>query len=188
MAVESTMLPLGTSAPAFTLPDPAGAPHVLDDLAADGPLVVAFVCNHCPYVRHIAETFARVAVELVARGATVIAINSNDSDAYPDDAPPQMVEFARRHGWTFPYLVDADQDVARAYGAVCTPDFFVFDGDRRLAYRGRFDASRPGGDAPSTGEDLVDAVESLLDGGTPPSEQWPSIGCGIKWRPGTSPH
>lgn len=181
------MMELGTPAPAFDLPDATGQRHTLADSEGTGALVVMFVCNHCPFVVHIARELGLVTQSLMARGAAVVAINANDTDAYPDDAPEHMLTMARTHGWDFPYLVDADQQVATAYRAACTPDFFVFDTDRRLAYRGQFDASRPGNDVPVTGSDLRAAVKAVLAGEPVPTEQFPSLGCNIKWRPGNEP-
>jgi peroxiredoxin len=184
-AVESTMLPLGTPAPEFVLADPNGTAH--DVPGSDAPAyVVAFVCNHCPYVVHIADQLGVVGAELEDMGVRMVAINSNDADAYPDDAPEAMGPMAERHGWTFPYLVDATQDAARAYRAACTPDLFVFDSRRRLVYRGQFDASRPSNDEAVTGGDLLAAVRAVLDGTDVPENQIPSLGCSIKWRPDTS--
>lgn len=186
-AVNSTMVPLGTPAPDFELPDPTGRVWSLSEISRGRPTVVAFVCNHCPFVRHIGPTLGAVAADLMERGAAVVGIMSNDTDSHPDDAPVHMGEQAREWGWDFPYLVDADQSVALAYRAACTPDFFVLDADGRLAYRGQFDASRPGNDVEPTGEDLAGAVDVLLAGGRPDEDQAPSIGCNIKWRPGNEP-
>jgi peroxiredoxin len=187
VSVNSTMLPLGTEAPAFSLPDAKGAPWSLDDQPDAPALLVMFLCNHCPYVKHLARELGLLTQRFLSRGVTVVGINSNDADAYPDDGPPHMVDMARIHGWDFPYLVDADQRVAHAYRAACTPDFFLFDGARRLAYRGQFDASRPRNDLPVTGADLKAAVDALLAGEAPAAEQYPSIGCNIKWKPGNEP-
>jgi peroxiredoxin len=187
VAVNSTMLPLGTPAPDFELPDAGGRVWALHDFDEAPVLVVAFVCNHCPFVRHIGHRLGQLAAEWTAAGAAVVAINSNDTDAYPDDAPPRMVETAAEWGWSFPYLVDADQSVATAYRAACTPDFYVFDAGRRLVYRGQFDDARPSNDVPVTGADLDAAVRAALAGEEPPAEQHPSIGCNIKWRPGNEP-
>lgn len=186
-AVTSTMMPLGTPAPSFALPDPQGTVVSLDDLAGAPALLVMFLCNHCPYVRHVRHGLAAVAREYEERGVAVVGINANDAEAYPDDAPERMVEFAREAGFTFPYLVDETQEVAKAYGAACTPDFFVFDADRRLAYRGQMDGARPRSDEPVTGADLRAALDAVLAGRPVPGEQRPSIGCSIKWRPGNAP-
>jgi peroxiredoxin len=178
MAVESMMVPVGTPAPDFALPDLAGA--VVRRADVDGPLLVAFLCNHCPYVRHIEGRLAQVVA--AAEGVAVVGICTNDAEAYPDDAPEHLAEQARRAGWTFPYLVDADQSVGRAYGAACTPDFFLYDRDGRLAYRGAFDDSTPGNGRPVTGRLLADALERVLQGEPVPEPHRPSMGCSIKWR------
>jgi len=149
--------------------------------------MVAFICNHCPFVQLIRHEFARYGREYTNRGIAVIAINSNDIDAVPDDAPDKMKDDARRFGYTFPYCLDEDQSVAKAYQAACTPDFYLFDADRRLVYRGQFDATRPGSDTPVTGADLRAATDALLAGKPVPQEQHPSLGCNIKWRPGNEP-
>ena len=168
VVVHSTMLPLGTTAPGFTLADGSGRTWTLDEIADGSPaVVVSFLSNHCPYVKRIAEGFGRVTTDLAERGVAVVGIMSNDVDGYPDDAPDRMVEAARGWGWTFPYLYDATQEVARAYRAACTPDTYVFDGDRRLAYRGQIDAARPSNDLEVTGADLRAAVDAALAGGTP---------------------
>lgn len=182
MAIESAMLPLGTPAPPFALPEPAtGATVSLDDLA--GPaLVVTFICNHCPYVQHVAAGLAQLGRDLADQGVAMVAISSNDIVTYPQDGPEQMVTEAARHGWTFPYLYDETQDVARAYSAACTPDTFVFDGARRLVYRGQLDDSRPKNGLPVTGSDVRAAVYAILSGQPVDPDQRPSIGCGIKWR------
>jgi peroxiredoxin len=187
VAVESTMLSLGTSAPPFTLPDPAGKPWSFDDVAGARGTLVAFVCNHCPYVRHIAHQFGVAAAGWIEAGVGVIAINSNDASSYPDDRPERMAVQASEWNWTFPYVTDEDQSVAHAYRAACTPDFFLFDADRLLVYRGRFDAARPRNDEPITGAELDAAVAAVLAGTAAPADQWPSIGCNIKWRPGNEP-
>ncbi len=188
VAVTSTMLPLGTRAPTFTLPDTTGRTWSLDEIAGTAPaLVVAFVCNHCPFVVHVAERLGVVADGLMERGAAMVAISSNDVAAYPQDGPEAMASFAAASGWRFPYLYDEDQSVAKAYQAACTPDLYVFDGGRRLVYRGQFDDSRPKNDLPVTGADLVAAVDAVLGGRSVPADQRPSIGCNIKWRPGNEP-
>ncbi len=182
MAIESAMLALGTPAPAFALPEPATGNTVgLDDLT--GPaLVVAFICNHCPYVQHVAAGLAALGRDLAERGVAMVGISSNDVVGYPQDGPEQMAAEARRHGWTFPYLYDESQDVARAFSAACTPDTFVFDAERRLVYRGQLDDSRPGNDLPVTAADVRAAVDAVLAGRQVDPNQRPSIGCGIKWR------
>ena len=187
-SVNSTMLPLGTPVPQIDLPDASGHRWQLDVDAPSSPaLVVAFVCNHCPYVQHLGPAFGTAAAEWMAAGAVVVAINANDADAYPDDAPAAMDPTAASWGWQFPYLVDATQATAVAFGAACTPDFYVFDAARRLAYRGRFDASTPRNDEPLSGVELDAAVRAVLAGEAPDPDQWPSIGCSIKWRPGNEP-
>ena len=182
MAIESTMLALGTPAPPFSLPEPAtGATVSLDELT--GPaLVVTFVCNHCPYVKHVAAGLAALGRDLAHQGVAMVGISSNDVVTYPQDGPEQMVVEARGHGWTFPYLYDETQDIARAFSAACTPDTFVFDGERRLVYRGQLDDSRPGNGLPVTAADVRAAVDEVLAGRPVDPNQRPSIGCGIKWR------
>ena len=188
VAVESTMLAIGTPAPDFSLPDASGALHSLDSIATGADaLVVAFICNHCPYVKLIADKFAEIGNDLVARGVAVVAINSNDYQAHPDDSPDAMAAEAELRGYAFPYLVDGSQAVALAYRAACTPDFFVFDHNRQLAYRGRFDSARPGNGEAVTGADLLTAVEEIAGKGTVPAQQHPSMGCNIKWKPGAAP-
>jgi len=179
---ESSMLALGTQAPPFRLPDPSGRTVALEDLAGAPALVVAFLCNHCPYVKHLKSELGAFSREMHERGVAMVGINANDAEAYPDDAPERMAGDAERFGYAFPYLFDASQEVARAYRAECTPEFYLFDADRRLVYRGRFDASRPGNDLPVTGDDLRAAVDALLAGRPVDAEQQPSIGCNIKWK------
>jgi len=181
------MLELGTPAPDFRLPDPTGREVALGDFASAPGLVVAFLCNHCPFVKHIRDGLARFARDYQRRGLALVAINSNDASAYPDDAPDKMLLEIEVAGYTFPYLVDASQDVAKAYRASCTPDFFLFDADRKLAYRGQFDASRPDNGLPVTGEDLRKAADAVLAGERSPPDQRPSLGCNIKWKPGNDP-
>jgi thiol-disulfide isomerase/thioredoxin len=181
MPIESTMLELGTPAPDFRLTSFDGKTYALADFSTARGLVVAFICNHCPFVKHLREEFARFAREYQPKGIAVVAINSNDIETYPQDGPQGMAEEARGAGYTFPYLFDATQDVAKAYRAACTPDFFLFDQQRKLVYRGQFDDSRPGKGTP-TGADLRAACDALLGGKEIPSEQKPSIGCGIKWK------
>jgi peroxiredoxin len=180
MAVPSLMVPLGTQAPDFALADTGGTVVRRGDFAEAPALLVAFLCNHCPYVRHV-ET-ALGALLSGYPDLAVVGICTNDADAYPDDAPPRLAEQARRAGWTFPYLVDAGQEVGRAYGAACTPDFFLYDAQGRLAYRGAFDESTPGNGKPVTGELLGDAIELTLAGKPVPEPHRPSMGCSIKWR------
>jgi peroxiredoxin len=186
-ATPSTMLPLGTQAPDFSLPDPSGRVVSLADLAGSPAYVVMFITNHCPYVKHVQAELADLAREYQARGVAIVAINSNDIEAYPDDRPERMAEVARATGFTFPYLYDETQAVAQAYHAACTPDFFVFDRDRRLAYRGQLDGSRPANDVPVTGGDLRAAIDAVMAGTPLSMDQAPSLGCNIKWKPGNEP-
>lgn len=186
MAVTSNMLPLGTRAPDFALPDLDGRTVALDDLHGDA-LLVMFLCNHCPYVRHVEDQLADLVSEYQGRGLDAVAICSNDADRYPDDGPEGLAAQKERAGFTFPYLVDGAQEVGRAYRAACTPDFFLFDGDRELVYRGRMDASTPGNDEPVTGEELRAALDGVLGDGDVPEDQHPSMGCSIKWKPGNRP-
>lgn len=184
-SVESQMLALGTEAPAFELPDAYGVVHGMRD---DAPAyLVMFICNHCPYVRHVADELARIGRDYTDRGVAIYAINSNDTDNYPADAPERMKEEARARGYCFPYLLDADQRVARSYRAACTPDFFLFDRDRKLVYRGQLDDSRPSSQSPVDGRDLRSALDAVLRGDAVADTQKPSIGCNIKWKPGNEP-
>lgn len=183
----STMLPLGTAAPDFRLPDVSGREVALADFRQAPALVVMFICNHCPYVKHLRSALADFGREYQAQGVAVVAISSNDAQGYPDDAPARMVIEARDAGYTFPYLYDETQAVAKAYQAACTPDFYVFDGRGQLQYRGQFDESRPGNGSPITGADLRGAVDAVLAGRPVPTAQKPSIGCNIKWKPGNEP-
>jgi peroxiredoxin len=185
MAIQSTMLALGTSAPPFRLADTASGKTVsLDELAGSRALLVAFLCNHCPYVKHLLDGFASFAAEYGPRGLAVVAISSNDVTTHPADSPAEMTKLARARKFTFPYLYDESQAVARAYDAACTPDFFLFDGVRRLVYRGQFDGSRPGSPQAVTGADMRAAVDAVLSGKPAPQKQLPSIGCSIKWKSG----
>lgn len=185
---QSRMLELGTPAPAFSLPDVVTGRNVgLQDFAASPALLVALVCNHCPYVKHIRAGFVAFAREAQSRGLAVVAISANDAERYPDDAPSAMAREAQTAGFSFPYLHDASQAVAKAFGAVCTPEFFLFDRARRLVYRGRFDASRPGNATPVTGDDLRAAVNAVLTGKPASADQQPSMGCSIKWKAGNAP-
>jgi peroxiredoxin len=181
------MLALGTQAPSFALPDGDGATRRLKDFAASPALLVAFVCNHCPYVKHILDGFVHFARDYADRGLAVVAISSNDVESHPQDAPAQMARLAQQSGFGFPYLFDESQSVAKAYQAVCTPDFFLFDRGRRLVYRGQFDSSRPGSKTPVTGADLRAAADAVLAGKPAPTVQLASTGCGIKWKPGNAP-
>lgn len=182
-AVESAMISLGTIAPPFRLLEPRTQQwRSLDELASPVGTVIVFMCNHCPYVKHILPALLNVAREYIPRGIAFIGINPNDPIAYPDDSPEEMARIASEMEFPFPYLFDETQDVARQYGATCTPDLFVFDGQRRLVYRGQFDSSRPSNEIPPTGTDLCGALDSILAGKPIPAEQRPSIGCSIKWR------
>ncbi len=183
----STMLALGTAAPDFALLEPAtGKTISLKDFQGK-PLLVAFICNHCPYVLHIQTVFARMAEEYQAKGIAVVAINANDVANYPDDSPEKMVQQVNDVPYTFPYLFDATQQVAKAYQAACTPDFFLFDADHKLYYRGQFDDARPRSDVPVTGKDMRAAMDSLLAGMAAPENQVASLGCNIKWKAGNEP-
>ena len=183
----STMVPLGTAAPEFSLPDPSGTIVSLNDFQGSKAYLIAFICNHCPYVKHVRKELAAIGRDYQAKGATVIAINSNDVANYPDDSPAKMKEEVQIAGYTFPYLYDETQDVAKAYKAACTPDFYVYDGDKKLVYRGQMDDSRPGSSAPVTAEDLRAALDAVLSGTAASIEQKPSVGCNIKWKPGAEP-
>lgn len=179
----STMLPLGTAAPAFSLPDTvSGTTRSLAELRSPVATVVMFICNHCPYVLHLRGGLAALAHDYQPRGVAFVAISSNDVVHYPDDAPDKMKAFAEANGFSFPYLYDETQDVARAYEAACTPDFFVFDGALTLAYRGQFDDSRPGSNRPVTGAAMRAALDALIAGQPVPADQVPSVGCNIKWK------
>ena len=184
-AVQSQMLKLGTIAPSFSLPDSDGKYHSLAE-GADAYLVM-FICNHCPFVKHVREELARIGSEYGWRGAAIYAINSNDVERYPGDSPDQMKHEAKRWGYTFPYLLDEEQNIAKQYLAACTPDFYVFDSGRRLVYRGQLDDSRPSNDKPVDGHDLRAALEAVLNGAPVSERQVPSIGCSIKWKPGNEP-
>jgi peroxiredoxin len=182
------MAPLGTSAPDFRLPDPGtGRTVSLSDFDDAPVLLVAFICNHCPFVIHIAPRLAELGRDYQAKGVAIVAVSANDIDNYPQDSPPRMAEEVESRGYTFPYLFDETQDVAKAYGAACTPDFFVFDANRSLVYRGQFDGSRPSNDLPVTGADIRAALDAALANQPPLAEQRPSIGCNIKWKPGNEP-
>jgi peroxiredoxin len=187
VSVPSTMLALGTPLPDFDLPDPTGKLHGPAEVADAAGVLVAFVCNHCPFVIHIGPTLGKRTRQWMDQGLAVLAINANDIAAYPQDAPEHMPAFAEQNGWSFPYLLDETQQVAHAFRAACTPDLFLFDRERKLAYRGQFDASRPGNNQPVTGDDLDRAVQAVLAGRPVPGDQIPSIGCNIKWKPGNEP-
>ena len=184
---ESTMIALGMAAPDFALSDTDGQIVGLRDFAELPSLLVVFMCNHCPFVRHIREELAPFVKRYQAKGLAVVAISSNDVEAFPEDGPEVMAREVEGFGYTFPYLFDESQSVTRAYKAACTPDFFLFDQERRLVYRGQFDGSRPGNGVPVTGADLGAAVEALLKGTPISSDQRPSIGCNIKWKAGNEP-
>ncbi len=183
----STMLPLGVKAPDFSLPDAGGKRVSLADFADAPALLVIFMCNHCPYVKHVAAGLAALAKDYQQRGVAVVGINSNDVDSFPEDSPAKMAEEVKLRGYTFPYLYDETQAVAKAYRAACTPDFYVFDQQRKLVYRGQMDSSRPGSDLPVTGEDLRAALDAVLAKRPVSTSQKPSIGCNIKWQPGNEP-
>lgn len=186
-ATPSTMLALGTPFPAFQLHDFNGQLFSTDSLRGAGAVLVAFICPHCPFVRHIRHGLARTAADYRARGLAAVAINSNDAAQFPEDGPDGMREEAFSIGYTFPYLYDENQTVAKQFRAACTPDLFLFDAAGRLAYRGQFDDSRPGKDVPVTGRDLRAAIDAVIGGRPVPAGQQPSIGCNIKWKPGHAP-
>ena len=183
----STMLEIGTPAPDFSLPDTGGKTVSLADFQGKPALLVMFICNHCPFVKHVAEELASLGREYQEKGAGVVAVMPNDAANYPDDSPEMMAKEVESRGYSFPYLYDESQAVAKAYKAACTPDFFVFDKDQKLAYRGQLDASRPDSGIPVTGEDLRAALDAVLAGQSPPEPQKPSIGCNIKWKAGAEP-
>ena len=186
VATPSTMLPLGSELPTFSLPDPDGVAWSTEDVVGAPAVVIAFLCPHCPYVKHLEARFGEVTADLMERGAAVVAIQSNAVEDYPQDGPEGMAKQAADNGWRFPYLLDESQEVAKTFRAACTPDLFVFDRDRVLAYRGQFDDTRPNRGT-ATGDDLVAAVQALLDGTPVPDDQVPSLGCNIKWRAGNEP-
>jgi peroxiredoxin len=188
MAATSTMLPLGTTAPDFALADVvSGRTVTLQDFGDQKALLVMFICRHCPYVAHVRPALAGLAREHVGSGLGIVAISANDPATHPEDAPEGLATEVVEAGYTFPYLFDETQEVAKAYTAACTPDFFLFDGDRRLVYRGQFDSSRPGNGVPVTGEDLRAAIDAVMHGRPVSEDQHPSVGCSIKWRPGNEP-
>ncbi len=184
---QSTMLSLGTPAPDFALPDTSGRTVRLAEFAGAKALVVMFLSNHCPFVKHIQSGLVALAREYQARGVAFVAVASNDQGTHPQDGPTEMIREAQTAGYTFPYVFDAEQQVAKAYRAACTPDFFVFDGAQKLAYRGQLDSARPGNPHPVDGADLRAALDNLLAGRAPAATQRPSMGCNIKWRPGNEP-
>ncbi len=185
MAVTpSTMIPLGTEAPPFSLPDPAASNALVtlaDVRGAKGTLVM-FLCNHCPFVKYIADELARIGDDYLPKGVGVVAISANDAEGYPQDGPEAMVAEKEMRGYAFPYIYDESQEVARAYDAACTPDYFLFNAEDRLVYRGRLDDATPGNDRPVTGAELRRALDAIVEGGTIGSEQIPSVGCSIKWK------
>jgi peroxiredoxin len=188
MAVPSTMLALGTKAPDFELPDVVtGRTVSVRDFDAKRALLVMFICRHCPYVRHVRGELARLGRDFADSELAIVGISSNDPDEYPEDAPESLAAEAREAGYAFPYLFDETQEVAKAYTAACTPDFFLFDADRALVYRGQLDDSRPGNGLPVTGEDLRAAIDAVLSDRPVTQDQRASIGCGIKWRAGNEP-
>lgn len=184
----STMLALGTAAPAFSLPDVVSGETVsLDDFASKKALLVMFICRHCPYVKHVQQEIARIGRDYAAKDVGIVAISANDAGTYPEDAPHSLKEMAEELGFRFPFLYDDSQDVAKAYTAACTPDFFVFDENRKLVYRGQLDGSRPGNDVPVSGKDLRSALDAVLADEPVNPDQRPSIGCNIKWKGGNEP-
>jgi peroxiredoxin len=184
----STMLDLATAAPDFALPDVVtGETSSLASFAGKKGLLVMFICRHCPYVKHVQDQLAKIGQDYVSQGLGIVAISANDADKYPDDGPDSLKEMAKELGFNFPLCFDASQATAKAYTAACTPDFFLFDPNFRLAYRGQLDDSRPGNDLPVTGQDLRAAIATVLADQTPSPEQKPSIGCNIKWKPGNEP-
>ncbi len=183
----STMLPLGTKAPDFNLPDTEGKIVSLSDFQDAPGLLVVFMCNHCPFVKHLKPELSELINEFQPKGLAAIGINSNDAENYPEDRPEKMAEDVKEFGYRFPYLFDQNQTVAKAYRAACTPDFYLFDENRALVYRGQFDDSRPGNDRPVTGSDLRNAIRNVLEGRPVNTEQKPSIGCNIKWIAGNEP-
>jgi peroxiredoxin len=186
-ATESEMLALGTEAPAFSLSDPDGAVHTLDDSRNADAYLVMFISNHCPFVKHVAAELANIGRDYGERNVAIYAINSNDIRTHPADSPAEMKKESANRGYTFPYLFDEDQSVAKAYRAACTPDIYVFDSDRKLVYRGQLDSSRPSNGIPVTGNDLRAALDAVLEGSPVSDDQVPSIGCNIKWTPGNEP-
>jgi thiol-disulfide isomerase/thioredoxin len=182
-AIPSTMIPLGFKAPDFNLLDPINNKYIsLNKLKSEKATVIMFICNHCPFVKHVNEQLVKLASDYIPRGISFIAINSNDVENYPEDSPEKMKEYAARLNYPFPYLFDETQDIAKAYDAACTPDFFIFDKDLKCVYRGQLDESRPGNDKPVTGKDIRNALDAILEGNDVSMKQFPSIGCNIKWK------
>lgn len=186
-ATLSTMLEIGTEAPDFELPDINGKLVSLQDLESKNGLLVMFICNHCPFVKHLNEALVEFATEYQEKGISCVAISSNDVENYPQDSPELMKELSDEHSFPYPYLYDESQEIAKAYKAACTPDFFLFDGEKKLFYRGQFDDSRPGNEKPVTGEDMRNAVSAMLKGMDSFEPQKPSMGCNIKWKKGNEP-
>ena len=184
---ESQMLALGTLAPSFTLPDPDGGQHSLDDGKSADAYLVMFICNHCPFVKHVAGELARIGDDYASRNVAIYAINSNDAEKYPGDNADAMRQESMNRRYSFPYLIDEDQTVAQQYRAACTPDLYVFDADKKLVYRGQLDSSRPSNGNRVTGSDLRAALDAVLAGTAVSDTQIPSIGCSIKWKPGNEP-
>jgi peroxiredoxin len=183
MAAETTPIPLGFQAPQFKLPDTvSGEIKSLDELASKKATVIMFLCNHCPYVKHVIQGIVEMARDYIPKGVAFIGISSNDAENYPDDHPDRMKELAEKMDFPFPYLYDESQEVARAYHAACTPDFSIFDGDLKCVYRGQMDDARPGNDKPVTGTDIRKALDAILEGKEVNSLQYPSVGCSIKWK------
>ena len=188
MAVQSTMLPLGTPAPDFNLKDVISGQEIsLDSFIDKKALLVMFICRHCPYVKHVQEELTKLNRDYTNKSIGIVAISANDPGAYPEDAPESLKEQAQELGFTFPYCFDETQSIAKAYTAACTPDFFLFDNERGLVYRGQFDDSRPGNNVPITGKDLREAIDALLNDSPVSSDQKPSMGCSIKWKEGNQP-
>ena len=183
----STMLELGSLAPDFSLADTNGKNDIRDAAMGERGLLMIFMCNHCPYVIHLREELARLGKDYMAKGFGVVAVNANDVETHPVDSPKKMAQEVKKSGYTFAYLYDETQEVAKAYHAACTPDFFLFDQNKKLVYRGQLDDSRPGNGQPVTGEDLRGAMDALLAGGPISSKQIPSMGCNIKWKAGNAP-
>ncbi|MBD2259763.1 thioredoxin family protein [Pseudanabaena sp. FACHB-2040] len=186
--VESTMLPLGTAAPDFTLPDVvSGQSTSLATFSSSRALLVMFICQHCPFVKHVQQELARIGQDYGPKGVGLLAISANNVATHPQDSPEHLKQMAESLGFTFPLCYDESQETAKRYTAACTPDFFLFDGEGRLAYRGQLDDSRPGNNIPVTGKDLRAALDAILSGQPIPEPQKPSIGCNIKWKPGNEP-
>jgi peroxiredoxin len=186
LAFSTHELRYGDNAPPFELPDAWGKKHSLRDVMGKEGMVVVFACNHCPFVIHLAKELGELAMEISAKGVSTVAINSNDLVNFPQDGPIHMMDFAKQNGWDFPYLIDESQMVAKSYGAACTPDFFLFNAEGRLAYAGQFDGTRPSSGGKASGDDLRDAVGKMLTGEAP-KKGVPSSGCSIKWKPGNEP-